>query len=71
MLPWRTEDLVADLRSGCIEVELHLVKSGTYTTTAFGFLAVPELAPTESVAWVQERHAGHPHRGAEGATSPV
>jgi dienelactone hydrolase len=54
VLPWMTEDLVADLRAGGIQVDLHLVDGGTHTTTAFGFLAVPELATAESVAWVQD-----------------
>jgi dienelactone hydrolase len=52
VLPWMTEDLVDDLRAGGIDVDLHLVEGGTHTTTAFGFLAFPDRATDESVAWV-------------------
>lgn len=47
-----TEAMVADLRAGGIDVELHLVEGGEHTNTAFGFLAYPELATEESVGWV-------------------
>lgn len=58
VLPWMTEALVADLQAGGVDVELHLVDGGTHTTTAFGFLATPELATDESVAWVKAQLAG-------------
>jgi dienelactone hydrolase len=48
-----TAALVEDLAAGGIDVTLHLVEGGTHTTTAFGFLAYPEAATDESVAWVQ------------------
>lgn len=52
VLPWMTRALVHDLRDGGVDVELHEVAGATHTTTAFGFLAVPEVATEESVAWV-------------------
>ncbi len=55
VLPWMTQDLVAGLRAGGVEVELTLVEGGTHTTTAFGFLATPELATDPSLAWVRAR----------------
>lgn len=58
VLPYMTEAMVADLQAGGIDVDLHRVEGGTHTTTAFGFLAVHELAMEESVGWVQERLGG-------------
>jgi pimeloyl-ACP methyl ester carboxylesterase len=53
VLPSMTEALVGDLRAGGVEVELFLVEGGTHTTSAFGFLAVHEVAMEESIAWVK------------------
>lgn len=52
VLPTMTEELVFDLRSGGVDIELTLVANGTHIDTAFGFLAFPERATTESIAWV-------------------
>lgn len=49
---WTTRAMVDDLRTGGVEVTLNMVAGGTHTDTAFGFLAYPELATDESVAWV-------------------
>jgi hypothetical protein len=55
VLPAMTQDLVADLGGGGMDIELTLVAGGTHLDTAFGFLAFPERATDESVAWVQAR----------------
>lgn len=55
VLPYMTAALVEDLRAGGVEVELHWVEGATHTTTAFGFLAVPEQATEASVEWVLGR----------------
>ena len=47
-----TQELVAALRAGGIDVDLHLVPGSGHTDTAFGFLATNEAATEESVAWV-------------------
>lgn len=52
-----TQAMVRALRAGDIDVELHLVEGAGHTDTAFGFLAAPERATAESVAWVQARLA--------------
>lgn len=50
-----TEAMVDDLRAGGLDVELHLVDGAGHVDTAFGFLAVPERATDDSVAWVRAR----------------
>lgn len=57
VLPAMTQDLVTDLRAGGMDVELTLVPGGTHIDTAFGFLAFPERATAESIAWVQAQLA--------------
>lgn len=53
MLASDTQAMVRGLRAGGIDVELHLVEGAGHTNTAFGFVAAPELATAQSVAWVQ------------------
>ena len=50
-----TQAMVRELRAGDIDVELNLVEGAGHTNTAFGFVATPEMATEESVAWVQAR----------------
>jgi dienelactone hydrolase len=57
VLPAMTQELVADLEAGGMDVELTLVEGGTHIDTAFGFLAFPERATADSVAWVQAQLA--------------
>ncbi len=47
-----TADMVSDLQDAGVDITLHQVVGATHTNTAFGFLASPELATDEAVAWV-------------------
>ena len=55
VLPSMTQALVADLRAGGMEIDLTLVPAGTHIDTAFGFLAFPERATAQSVAWIKDQ----------------
>jgi hypothetical protein len=44
--------MVADLQDAGIDITLQEVEGATHYDTAFGFLAVPERATDDSIAWV-------------------
>ncbi|MCP4499693.1 MAG: hypothetical protein GY822_06985 [Deltaproteobacteria bacterium] len=50
-----TDELVAALRAGDVEVDYRVVSGGQHTNIAFGFVANAELRTEESVQWIFEQ----------------
>jgi hypothetical protein len=55
-----TTQLVANLRTGGVQVDYHIVRGGGHLTTAFGMLSQHQLATDASLRWVRERLAAPP-----------
>lgn len=53
VLPWMTRALVADLRSGGVEVDFREVEGGTHTDVAFSFVASSQRRADEARAWLR------------------
>ncbi len=53
-----TDELVAELRAGGMEVEYTVVAGGGHADAAFGFVAEAEKATVESVSWVLDHLFG-------------
>ncbi len=55
VLPAATAELVEELRTGGVDIELTVVPDGTHLDTAFGFLGSLDRAREQSIAWVREQ----------------